>query len=268
MLTNTGGEQETAIWMTVGAVGVRGVLVAANEAVPFGLAVRADGMALRTGSEAAGRLPEVTAEVQRARVILEGSVEALRGPAGVLTPTLEVGARYDGGAAETGAGLEVGGGLSYAYPAWGVTATASGRLLVAHEDRGFEQWGAGGSLRVAPGQAGSGPTLTVSTAWGADAGRVEQLWSQGVGLPGGPAADDAAASGGRLAAEVGYGFAVPGGSVTPFAGVDLDDHGRHTYRVGSRVTLSPSFNLSLQGERREQVGAPAHELQLTATLRW
>ena len=267
-LDGAGGEQETATWMTMGAAGVRGVLVAAAEAAPFGLAVRADGMALRTGSEAAGRLPAVSADVQRARVVLEGSVEALRGPVGVLTPTLEVGARYDGGAAETGAGLEVGGGLRYAYPAWGVTAAASGRLLVAHEERGFEQWGAGGSLRVAPGQAGAGPALTVSTAWGDEAGRVEQLWSQGVGLPGGPAANDAAARGGRLVAELSYGVALPGGSLTPFAGVGLDDDGAPAYRLGSRLILSPSFNLSLQGERRAHGGGPIHELQLRATLRW
>ena len=267
-MANGGGEEEAAIWMTMGAVGVRGELLRRGETEGFGLAVKADGMVLRTGSEAVGRLPEASADVQRARVVLAGTVDVLRGPGGVLTPTLEVGARYDGGAAETGAGLEVGGGLRYVYPAWGVAAAVSGRLLVAHEESGFEQWGAGGALRVAPGQTGGGPTLTVSTAWGQDANGVEQLWSQGVGLPGGPAAQDGAAGGGRLAAELGYGFAVPGGSITPFAGVDLDGQGRHTYRLGSRLVLSPSFNLSLQAERREHVGTPVHELQLNAALRW
>ena len=73
----------------------------------------------------------------------------------------------------------------------------------------------------------------------------------------------------RLAAELGYGILVSGSTlVTPFAGVDLGDHGRHTYRLGSRVVLSPSFNLSLQAERREHVGTPVHELQLSATLSW
>ena len=268
-ITNAGGDEESSIWMTMGAAGARGELLSGGETGGINLAVKSDGMLLRVGSEAVGRLPEVAADVQRARVALEGSVDVLRGPGGVLTPTLEVGARYDGGAAETGAGLEVGGGLSYAYPAWGLTAAASGRLLVAHEEGGFEQWGAGGSLRVAPGQTGSGPKLTVSTAWGEDATGVEQLWSQGVGLAGGPVAQAAATRGGRLAAELGYGIAVSGGVlVTPFAGVDLGDHGARTYRLGSRLALSSTFSLSLQAERREHADTPVHELQLSATLNW
>ena len=223
-MANAGGREETPIWMTLGAAGVRGELVSRGATGAFGLAVKSDGMLLRIGSKASGRLPEVVADVQRGRVVLAGSVDALRGPAGVLTPALEVGARYDGGAAETGAGLELGGGLRYAYPAWGLSVALSGRLLVAHEESGFEQWGAGGSLRVAPGQSGGGPTLTVSTAWGEDANGVEQLWLQGVGLPGGPVAPDAAARGGRLAAELGYRFALSDGAMaTPFIGVD---HGR------------------------------------------
>ena len=37
----------------------------------------------------------------------------------VLTPALAVGGRYDGGAAESGAGLLLSGRLGYALPAWG-----------------------------------------------------------------------------------------------------------------------------------------------------
>ena len=151
-MANAGGEEETPIWMTMGAVGVRGELLSAEQAAPFGLAVKADGMLLRTGSEAVGRLPEVRADVQRVRVVLEGSVDALSGSGGVLTPTLAVGARYDGGAAETGAGLEVSGGMRYANPAWGLTAAAGGRLLVAHEG---ERIRAVGSRRLAAGGAGA-----------------------------------------------------------------------------------------------------------------
>ena len=42
--------------------------------------------------------------------MLEGSGSMPLGAAGVLSPTIEAGLRYDGGDAETGAGLEVGAG--------------------------------------------------------------------------------------------------------------------------------------------------------------
>ena len=45
--------------------------------------------------------------------MLEGSREMDLG-AGSLTPSVEVGLRYDGGDAETGAGVELGGGVRYA----------------------------------------------------------------------------------------------------------------------------------------------------------
>ena len=149
------GTVETDIALLMGAFAGRGVLLSrAQNGVE--LTVKSDGLVLQVSGEEAAGLPAVTADVQRVRLMLEGAVDVLRGPAGVLTPSLQVGARYDGGAAETGAGLEVGGGVSYAYPAWGLTLAASGRLLVTHQDRGYEEWGAGGSLRLQPGTAGAG----------------------------------------------------------------------------------------------------------------
>ena len=261
------GTVETDIALLMGAFAGRGLLLSrAQNGVE--LTVKSDGVMLQvTGEEAAG-LPAVTADVQRVRLVLEGAVDAVRGPAGVLTPSLQVGARYDGGAAETGAGLEVGGGVSYAYPAWGLTLAASGRLLVTHQDRGYEEWGAGGSLRLQPGAAGLGPSLSVNTAWGKAASGVEQLWSQGAGSAAGGAGG---APAGRLAAELGYGIAAPGGEglVTPYAGVTLANGGAPAYRVGGRMSLGQSFSLELQVDRREAAGAaPEHGLKLNASLRW
>ena len=262
-------ELDAAIAMTMGAFGGRGVLLSPEESDRFTLAIKSDGLVLWIGSEASGRLPEATADVQRLRLLLEGSVDALRGPAGVLTPTLEVGARYDGGAAETGAGLEVGGGLRYAYPAWGLSIAANGRWLIVHEDRGYEQWGVGASVRVAPGSAGRGPSLALNTAWGETTNQVEQLWLQGAGLPGGVAADDAFVPAGRLEAELGYGVQTVGGAlVTPFIGVSLADGGSPAYRLGGRVSSAPSFHLDLEANRRETGAAPEHSLRLSASISW
>ena len=250
-LAEDGGVLETDIELVMGAFGGRGVLLSRVENGAVDLTVKADGFILQVSGEEADGLLAATAEVSRVRLLLEGSVDALRGPAGVLTPSLQVGGRYDGGAAETGAGLEVGGGLSYAYPAWGLTLAANGRLLLAHQDRDYEEWGAGGSLRLAPGAAGRGPSLSFNTSWGDTSSSVEQLWSQGAGPATGLAAEAGTAPAGRLAAELSYGLEVAGGGgvLTPYAGMALADGGARNYRLGGRFTLGPSLSLSPAASR-------------------
>ena len=68
----------------------------------------------------------------------------------MLTPALELGLRHDGGDAETGTGVELGGRVSYTDAGSGLTVEANARKLIAHEDSGYEEWGAGGSVRLDP----------------------------------------------------------------------------------------------------------------------
>ena len=96
--------------------------------------------------------------------------------------------RRDGGDAETGTGIDLGGSLRYADAALGLTAEASGRYLVAHEDAAYREWGASASVRIDPGTPGRGLTLAVMPTWGASAtGGAERLWSvrdaRGLGGP-------------------------------------------------------------------------------------
>ena len=93
----------------------------------------------------------------RLRLTLEGSRSFDTG-GGRLTPTVEVGVRQDGGDAETGTGVEVGGAIRYAGD--GVTVEGSVRALVAHEESGYEEWGASGSIRINPGDSGRGLSLS------------------------------------------------------------------------------------------------------------
>ena len=71
---------------------------------------------------------------------------------GTLTPSLEVGARWDGGDGETGAGMELGGGLEWV--SGGLSVEVRGRALVAHEGD-VEEWGVSGSARLSPGSGGA-----------------------------------------------------------------------------------------------------------------
>lgn len=55
-------------------------------------------------------------------------------------PSPELGAVHDGGAADTGAGLEAGGGLRYADPSSGVSMNLGARTPLAHAGSGCRKW--------------------------------------------------------------------------------------------------------------------------------
>ena len=168
---------DTGAGMLMGAFGARGTLLAAPAAGGFEVTATADGMVVRMRSEAVpGRVVATEADVERVRLLLNASYRVAVG-GGVLTPRVEVGARYDGGDAETGAGLVVGGSLGYALPAWGLTLSAGGQGLLLHESEGFTEWSAGGSLRLDPGAPDRGVALSVAPSWGTIATTAAALWS-------------------------------------------------------------------------------------------
>ena len=260
----------TDIAMRLGAAGARGALLTAPEGGGFELALRSDAFWVRMASEAAPNSVATTAQASRVRLILEGS-RAFETGGGTLTPGLELGLRHDGGDAETGTGVEVGARLRYADPASGLTVEASARTLLAHEDGAYEEWGAGGSVRLDPGASGRGLSLSLAPAVGAASSGVERLW----GLrdaralePGGGAFEPER----RLEAEVGYGLGALGGRgvQTPYAGLSLAGDGARALRLGWRLALGPDAALSLEGTRREAANddAPEHGLMLRASLRW
>ena len=125
---------------------------------------------------------------------------------GLLTPTVELGLRHDGGDAETGFGVEVGGGTVFADAARGLTAQVMVRGLVAHEAADFRDWRVSGSLRLDPTPSSAlGPAVALTPSWGApSSGGVAALLGREtlVGL-----SAYEAASAGRLDAEAAYGLA-------------------------------------------------------------
>ena len=262
---------DTGAGMLMGAFGARGTLLAAAPGGGFELAAKADGLVLSMRSEAVPGLVATTAEVERLRLTLQGSYRGLPVGGGLLTPALEVGGRYDGGDAETGAGLVVGGSLDYALPAWGLTLSAGGQGLLLHESDGFSEWGAGGSLRLDPGTPDRGVALSVAPSWGTAATTAATLWS----LPDAArlAADGTAhaQTGARLAAELSYGLDAPGagGALTPYAAVELADDGARSARLGSRLSLDSGLTLSLEATRGEHaVDAPRHTFALSGAVRY
>ena len=205
----------------------------------------------------------------RMRLALEGSRDFELFPDTVMTPSLELGLRWDGGDGETGTGVEIGGGLGYVDREKGLTAEVSARALAAPAD-GVREWGVSGLLRLDPGAQGRGLSLSLSPSWGEAGSGMAQLWEDGLT---GPAADGdtGAVPAGRIEAELGYGLPAFGGAglVTPYGGVAFANGGDRLYRVGGRLDLGAGFDLSLEGSRRERADdTPEHGANLTLRMSW
>ena len=255
---------DTALGLRLGAVGVTGKLLAGN---PLDLALRSDALWVRTDSDAAEGLAASSAQVSRVRLVLEGGRELSLAAGSTLAPTLQVGVRHDGGDAETGLGLEVGAGIRYAVGMLSVEARA--RVLLAHEAAGYEEWGAGGAIRLSPGASGLGPSLAVMPSWGTPESGAERLWSQAGASS--LARRGAAAAAGRLDAELGYGLAALRGRgiLTPYARVALADGVGRSWHLGTRLTVAESLDLSLEGSQRQGADREtAHDVALRATVPW
>ncbi len=264
--------------LTMAAAGLRGVAVEAPAEGGVELAVTSDAMVVRTSSEKAAGLAAAEAEVTRFRLGLEGSRRGLALGGGELTPRLEVGVRHDGGDAETGFGLDLGGGLAWTHPESGLSAELRARGLLTHEAGGFRERGLSGSFAWDPGRGtGRGPKLTLTQTVGAQAsGGMDALLGHRhlEGLAANDDGEDLANR--RLELRFGYGFGVFGDrfTATPEAGLGLSG-GHRELSLGWRLGLARpgpvSMELGLEATRREAAnddGAPAHALMMRARVRW
>ena len=235
-LTPGGESPFTAdLTMAMGAAGMRGEVLTPPPDGGLALALKGDARFTRTASEATkdaagvGNLAAATADVWLLRTGIEGSRRFAPGGDGaglVLTPSFEIGVRLDGGDAETGLGVDLGGGLAFAAPKQGVALDLKARGLVAHEAPGFREWGASASLAWDPRPSTDrGLALTLRQSWGGSpTGGMDALLGRET-LAGLAANDngDTTASAGRLEAELGYGIAMFSGGFTgtPHLGVGL-----------------------------------------------
>ena len=216
------------------------------------------------------RIAGLAVRTHRLRVAAEGArAFALSGGA-AFTPSVELGMRLDGGDGETGAGMELGGGLDYAHPALGLSADVAGRVLLAHEG-GTEDWSVGGSVRLEP-ATGLGLSLRLAPSYGDTGSGLSRLWEGGVAGSGAGATGagtTGASPAARLDTEMGYGLAAFAGVLTPYGGLGLSEGGTRGYRLGARFLLGPAFELSLEGERREsRTERAGYGLMLRGRVRW
>ena len=277
MLTSDGGPAlESGLSMAMAAGGTRGELIAGGSG-RFGLAFKADALWVGTSVDgvdgSGGRLAATEAAVTRFRTGLEGSREFLLAGRVSLRPSAEIGLRHDGGHAETGTGMDVGGGLIVSDSSTGLALDVRVRMLVVHQAQGFQERGMAVSLSYNPTPSTPlGFLARVAPSWGGQAtSGTEALWGRETmaGL-----ADGSFASGNRLDTEVGYGLPVGSRFVgTPRVGFAASEYGKD-YRMGYGLTLlereTLSFELGVDARRREssmQAGADKGFLG-RATLGW
>ncbi len=244
------------IRMNMGAVGARGALLGV-ETTGFGVAVKVDGFMVRMNALTDAGATTVTADLNRVRLLLEGSNRVRFGADHKVAVTLEAGARHDGGDhSESGVGAEAGGKLTYTNEAYGLSAEGTGRILLIHKDADFREWGVGGALMYQPLGPDRGLSLRMRASRGVVTGSAADLWSpyaavnlvaqgrRGGGLSGGP--------GNRLVTQVHYAMAPFGDDVTvsPFAEFGLGgDAAAGDSRVGWRFQVRESLRISLDTRR-------------------
>ena len=266
----------TDLGMRLAALGGRGALLTQDEGGGFDLALRADAFWVETEADPVSDEGTTTAQASRVRLALEGSRAFRMEGGGTLTPGLELGLRHDGGDAETGTGVELGGRVSWTDLVSGLSVEAMVRTLIAHEDSDYREWGASGTIRFDPGVSGQGLSFHLAPTYGTAASGVDRLWS--ARDAGGLAPGEAFEAERRLAGELGYGLELPGGFTgTPNVGFGLSDTARD-WRVGWRLTSvvpnDSDFEVSLDATRREPVGgngagAPVeHGVMLRGAVRW
>ena len=230
------------------------------------LGLRADAFTVGMEADAVvGTVRATDGRAQRLRLMLDGSTAWALSPSSRLTPSVEVGARVDGGDAETGPGMELGGGLAYAHAGLGLDVEARGRWLAVHRDGDFGEWGGNLSVRRLPAARDQGLSFSFEPAWGEAASGVAALWDGrdplGAGGGAGNPENAAAWRPDRLDMEVAYGKGLMAGrgSVKPFGELRMAGDSRHL-RVGTRLALSGvagedgELQVDLLGEQRAQAG--------------
>ncbi len=257
---------ETGMGMAMTAAGVRQRLTGV-------LAVKADAFEVRTDADEAEGLAGVVANVRRLRVASE--VVGRWGLSGgsSIASQVEVGARFDGGDAETGAGAEAGAGIGYVHEGIGLSVDARGRALVAHQASSFREWGASVAVRLRPSGEAGGLSFALEPSWGNAASGVATLWREGAaaGAPGVPlggslspaqaggvplASERASAS--RLHMEVDYAIVLAdGGRVAPFGRWAVEGGSGRRLNVGVRLSVLEAATLDLFGEEVSGGAKPA-----------
>ena len=266
-----GAALETDIGLTMAAAGARSILL--DTARGFNLALETDGFWVRTTSDTVPGLLATDAVVSRVRLGLQSGYAISLHSGSALTPKFGIGLRHDAGDAETGWGVEVGGGFGWTPGVPGLSLELEVRSLIGHQANDFRDWSLSGLLRYDTdpySERGLSASLRSSmgtAAWGgADAllspDTLAELTGRHVPVSG------------QLTTEAAYGMPLLGGRFTgaPWIGAGVLEHQRD-YRVGYRVSPArqsgSDISVDVEGLRRHHVDGQAEQaIRVRFAMRW
>ncbi len=271
LTTGAGETLATPIGWTMAAGGASGELWSFDAGGT--LALVSDALWTRTTAARTDGLAGTAAGVGRWRFGLEGSRPfALSGGASI-TPTLELGARHDRGDAETGTGVELGGGFAWHDPRRGLEIHLDGRALLTHEDGAMKDRGLSASLAYDP-RPDSALGLTFALRQdigGAFRGGLDALFDHDPLAARRPDRAD----GIRRTVEAGYGLLL---FRSRFVGTPLVTYGIATgaRTVGIGWQLAPVINardlsMTIRASQRAEAGSPGsaeHRVDMEIRTQW
>ena len=271
------GSVSADIGWRMAAAGLKGELFSFAGGATLSLV--SDALWASTGSDRANGLVATGSAVSRLRLGVEGGRRLALPGGGSLTPKLEIGARHDGGDAEAGFGVEVGGGIAWSAPGLGLRLDLGGRTLLTHDDGAMRDRGFSASLAWDPRpDSARGLSLALrQDVGGPSGGGLDALF-----------ADDAFAGRrpghvgrvgrvpARRTAEMGYGLAAFGGRFTGAPHLSYGtSHGAREIGLGWRLSPeaaagAPDLGVAVLAAWRESLrDEPAERrIGIEARARW
>ena len=268
--TPTGGvSTRTDIDWSMLTGGARGALGNAAALGGASLDWIADALWTKTRSDALLGAPATSGDTTRVRAGVEASWAQVLDSGSIQTPRLSLGLRHDGGDAETGLGLEIGGGFDWRDASGGLSFGVEGRALALHDDGDYRDWGVGLNFSYDPHpdtQRGFSMVFTqglgVSTS-----GDVTSLMTSSSF----PTGFDSSDGESRWSVEASHGTSRGLGMVSsPYVrlsggGTDQMRDLRLGYRVGPDASHASDMNLDVWAEPSTNASQP---VEAGASLRW
>ncbi|KAF3979799.1 MAG: hypothetical protein HFP76_05615, partial [Methylococcales symbiont of Iophon sp. n. MRB-2018] len=172
-----------------------------------------------------------------------------------ISPSIELGIRYDDGSGdtETGGGIELAGSYRYSN-LQGLQMELRAHGLVAHQSN-YKEWGLSGLVKYQANSSGQGLWLSLQPAWGDTPDNVgNRVWQPSTVTNYANDANDEDNSNRSLQLNTELGYGLPGffgrGLFSPYAGVNLTN-GTQSYNIGGRWTIDAILSLNLIGERKQ-----------------
>ena len=249
-------------------LGLAGLRMDLGDQGGVSLALRGDAGFVQLETEDGLRAVDgLSVQAQRVRAGVEAS-RPMPTATGVLSPFVEIGARWDGGDGEAGGGIEVAGGVRYRGPNGGFEVKA--RTLAMHGGAGVAEHGIAATAFIEPGPQGTGLRLSLTPRWGApefrDVFRQSDYAMRGMH-------HDPGSRRFMLDGRIGYGLALRGrpGTLEPFGAVGGSPQSDSRVRLGVRYGPGGRHGTSryeVSTERVAGMGRVDYRMLLVAEARF